>query len=187
MSVSAIRKRQMVLLKKLAQQVGWRNDMKVALAAIAPNLDLKVFGGPAGASYRLVDKDDPKPEGGSELGYDFGCLLTDGLISVTHLSYVHDSFGGTTNKDPAIKVTDVGFDVLSDYEKPWIAKAIEKEPITFLQIIMTILVGLGGWAIGRYITPAGQAEPAAIALTPLKDQSAPKAIVKSPPSATSSH
>jgi hypothetical protein len=52
-------------------------------------------------------------------------------------------------------------------------------------IILTILVGIGGWAVGRYVTPAGQTEPTGVAPAPLEDQSAPKAIVNSPPSALS--
>jgi hypothetical protein len=54
-------------------------------------------------------------------------------------------------------------------------------------IILTILVGIGGWAVGRYVTPAGQTEPTGVAPGPLEDQSAPKAIVNSPPSALSAH
>jgi hypothetical protein len=76
------------------------------------------------------------------------------------MKYGQDASGGPTASDPAIKVTPTGFDTIAEMNKWWIQKAIDKEPITFLQIIMTILVGIGGWAIGRYVTPAQSNQPA---------------------------
>jgi hypothetical protein len=153
MSSSAIRKRQVVLLKRLAKQTGGRIDTKLALSEIAPTLDIGIYGGLHGDSYRFVDKTDRKFEGGSDLAYDYTALSDEGLIEITHLRYGTDSCGGPVSKDPALKGTHDGFEALADYEKAWLAKAIEKEPITFLKIIITVLVGIGGWLIGRYVTP----------------------------------
>jgi hypothetical protein len=47
-----------------------------------------------------------------------------------------------------VKVTRDGFDVLEEYEKSWLTKAIDKEPITFLQVIITIATSLATWIIG---------------------------------------
>jgi hypothetical protein len=81
------------------------------------------------------------------------------LIQPTHLKYGQDVDGGIIPQDPAILVNPDGFDVIEDYERSWLSKAIEKEPITFLQVVLTILVAIGGWAVGRYITPVTRDSP----------------------------
>jgi hypothetical protein len=62
-------------------------------------------------------------------------------------------------------VTPKGFQAVAEAGKSWLAKSIDKQPMTFVQIIVTIIIalitGLGGWAIGRYITPV-HADPTSV-------------------------
>jgi hypothetical protein len=150
MSSSAIRKRQMQLLTRLANLSKGRTDSMVAIEELAPTLKLIHYRG----GLKFVDKADPKYEGGSELAYDYNSLKEEDLIRIDYLTHKRDSYGGAVYEDPAVKVTAKGFETVEDAEKWWIQKAIEKEPITFLQIVITILAGIGGWAVGRYLTPA---------------------------------
>src|SRR4051812_38548958 len=88
--------------------------------------------------YRFGDKDSPKFEGGSESADDFNTLLEDGCIEATHTTYGQDASGGKTRSNPAVKIIPDGFVAVAGANKWWIQTAIDKEPITFLQIVITI-------------------------------------------------
>jgi len=105
----------------------------------------------------FVDRENPVNEGGSDLAYDLNTLLEERFIKITYLDYERDNMGGSVSKNPAIMVTLEGFEAVAEDSKCWLKKAIERQPMTFFQIIVTILIALmtaiGGWAIGRYATP----------------------------------
>ena len=158
MSSPAIQKRQIALLRKLTERSGGRTDAMIPLAEVAPTITITAFAG----GGRFTDKDNPKYEGGSDLSYDLNMLLDNCLVQVDHMTHKQDAEGGLVYEHPAIKVTPEGFYAIEEAGKWWLQKAIDKEPITFLQIIVTILVGIGGWLVGRYITPAGHGDPAPV-------------------------
>jgi len=91
------------------------------------------------------------------LAYDFNTLCEEGLIKRTCLDYEQDGAGGVVYKNPAVTVTIKGFEAVAEASKSWLNKAIEQQPMTFLQIVVTVMIalvtGIGGWAIGRYVTP----------------------------------
>jgi hypothetical protein len=51
-----------------------------------------------------------------------------------------------------------GLQAVSVFKKSWLRKAIEQQPMTFVQVIVTILLaaltGIAGFVVGRYVTPA---------------------------------
>jgi len=141
------KKRRMTLLRELAYKSKGRHDAKLPLSEIAPSIDIKAFVG----GTKFVDLVSPVYEGGSDLAYDFNTLCEEKLIELTYLDYERDSMGGVVNKDPAVTVTMIGFESVEMAGKSWIKKAIEKQPITFLQIVVTVLIfligGIGDWLI----------------------------------------
>jgi len=147
-------KRRMRLLKRLAAAAGCRHDVKTPLSEVAPTLDIKAYAG----GSRFVDKTNPEYSGGSNLAYDFNSLREEGLIEMCHMTYRQGPSMGVHYEDPAVKLTLSGLEAVAEANKSWITKAIEKEPATFLQIIVAIIIallsGLGGWVLGRYTAPS---------------------------------
>lgn len=153
MNSDLLKKRRMQLLNILVEKTNGRQDIKLELSGIAPTLDIEGFSD----GSKFVDKDTRVYEGGSDLAYDYNILYEEDLIKITYLNYETDERGLPINLNPAIKVTPTGFEVVSDAGKSWLLKSIDKQPMTFLQIILTIIIalvtGLGGWIVGRYYTP----------------------------------
>ncbi len=148
-----LKRRRLKLLKELARKARGRHDSKILLSEIAPVLDVKAYVG----GIKFVDPENPVYEGGSDFIYDLNTLLEEGYIKQTYLDHERDSVGGVIYKNPAIMVTMEGIEAVVEADKSWFRKAIERQPMTFLQIIVTIIIavasGIGGWIIGRYITP----------------------------------
>ena len=149
-----LKKRRMRILDDLATKSKGRHDVKLPLSEIAPTLD--VAGLTDGAKF--VDKDNPVYEGGSDQAYDFSTLHEEGLIKHTYLD-CETTHGKTVYKNPAVKVTPSGLQAVSDARKSWLARGIEKQPMTFVHIIATIVFTVVGWAVGRYLTPASDWPP----------------------------
>ena len=170
MDAETLKKRRMRRLNDLATKSEGRHDAKLPLSEIATTLDITAFAG----GFRFVDKDNSVYEGGSDQAYDFTTLYEEGLIEHTYLHHERDSLGGVTNKNPAVMVTPAGFQAVSDARKSWLTRSIEKQPMTFVQIIVTIIIalvsGLGGWAIGRYVTPASNCPPTSAPTEDAKEQ-----------------
>lgn len=100
---------------------------------------------------RFVDKENAMFEGGSDSAYDFNKLSTEGLIEHFYLDY--DSNGLIANHTrPGLKVTREGLAAVAEANKGWLQKAIEKQPITFIQVIgttaMAILSFIAGLLVG---------------------------------------
>jgi hypothetical protein len=149
MDARAHEKRRMQLLKRLAKLAKGRHDAPIPISEISDSLTTKGFSG----GWRFVDLQNPSYEGGSEAAYDFNTLKEDKLIEMAHIGGTLNGYGSYENQTPCAKVTLLGFDTISESDKSWLTKAIDKQPMTFVQILITVLAGIGGWAIGRYITP----------------------------------
>jgi hypothetical protein len=155
MTIENVQKRRAQILRQLAEKARWRHDIKIPLSEVAPSLDFCSFAG----GTKFVDKTNVTYEGGSDLAYDFNSLNEEGLIEKDHLNFEQDGYGDLIRKNPAVKVTAQGLEAVAESNKSWLRKAIDKQPITFLQIVITILFGICTWAIGRYLTPVGKDLP----------------------------
>ena len=170
MSVNNVKKRRIKLLNKLMKLANGRHDVKVPLSQIAPTLSINFYN----TGTKFTDKENPLYEGGSDLAYDFSTLLEEGLISHTYMEYKPDGRGGFISKDSALKVTMTGLEMLTDVNKSWLRRAIEKQPMTFLQIIITIIISVmsfvGGLAVGRYVMPINKviSQPSVSMKQPIK-------------------
>jgi hypothetical protein len=146
MSANQNHKRQMELMQRLARLAGYRIDTEIDLEQIDKSLDYQAFGG----AGKFFDKGDPKPRGGSELTYDLNCLRDErGFIVVCYQKREQTTSGSFMESDPAIRLTQFGLDALVDWERGWLRTAIEKQPMTFIQIAVAVggavLGFLAGW------------------------------------------
>ncbi len=152
----SIKKRRRKLLRDLAAHADGRHDVKIPLSEVAPALDIKGFAG----GQKFVDRDSPVYEGGSDIAYDFNTLREEGLIEQAYLVHERDRAAGVVYKNPGVKVTAAGLQALLEADKSWLTRAIEKGPMTFLQIMVTVLIAIVtavcGWLVGRYLTPVGR-------------------------------
>ncbi len=166
MTPEELKSRRMELLKAIVARAKGRADAKLPLSEIAPDLDIKVYAGGA----RFVDQSAPVYEGGNDQAYDFNTLRAEGLIEQTYMKYEQDRAGAAVPKIPAVRVTLEGLGEVAEANKSWLKKAIEQQPMTFVQIVVTVVIalatGIGGWAIGRYVTPAETGQ------TPVQDKAA---------------
>ena len=82
------------------------------------------------------------------------------------MHYDRDELGQAIGRDPAVQVTLAGLETVVEADKSWLRKAIDKQPVAFLQVIVTVLIALLtfglGLAVGRYSTPAPGATPPAV-------------------------
>jgi len=92
---------------------------------------------------RITMAEGPQPRFHAKSGgeavttaYDLNCLLRQGLA---YVAYAHDFRTGSepANWIPPVVfgVTDSGMETVRELEKPWLTKAIEKQPMTFVQIV----------------------------------------------------
>ena len=148
-----IKRRRLQRLAELVEASRGRHDTELALSEVAPGLSVKHFLG----GIKFVDLDNPVYEGGSDQAYDYSMLLEEGLIEVTYLDEHADGRGGRVRSNPGVRVTPPGFDTVTDIRKSWLKRAIEKQPMTFVSIVVTLIIsiasGVGGWFIGRKSVP----------------------------------
>jgi len=145
----------MQILVNLAAKANWRHDAKILLQEVEPTLQVA-----AACIGRNEFVDLETNEATSDIAYEFNELCENGLIKPEKL-YAEGVTPNILNETPkftgAVSVTRKGFDAVTDWQRPWLAKAIEKQPMTFVQIVVTVMLailsGLGGWAVGRYLTP----------------------------------
>ena len=147
------------LLQRLAREASGRHDAKLDLAKLAPDLDIAHFHG----GTKFVDRDNPVYEGGSDLAYDYSALLEEGLIRTTYLRFERDKMGYEVPHEPAVQITPEGLGLVADLQKSWLRKGIEKEPMTFAGVIVTLVISIvsavGGWLLGRQTAPSADCPP----------------------------
>jgi len=149
MSVHVIRRRQIELLARLSEAAHHRDDVPLTLEEFAPSLELTID------ETKFIDRGNRKSPS-SDLAYDLTRLLHEGAIEATILDVELDVLGDLVLK-PAVRVTAAGLATIAEETKSWLTKAIDKQPITFVQIIVTVVLaivsGIGGWLICRYQGP----------------------------------
>lgn len=143
-------RRRMHLLGEIIRSSGGRDDVGFHMH---PEITIRLherFGGLSGsgdyASEVKIELRDMSQEPTSEISnllYDYRKLLDAGLVDA-------DLYKGKN----ALFPTEEGFAAYAEWTRPWWLKAYDKQPVTFLQAVLTILIAIASWAIGRYLTPA---------------------------------
>lgn len=108
----------------------------------------------------------PKPTNESELWQDFYELDRRDWISFSP-NQDRDAMGGICYvSDPLrwrVGLKRDGVDAALDYETPWWKKAYEKEPVTAIQVVATVLFTVlgfvGGWVSGHFIGKKAETKP----------------------------
>ena len=146
------------LLKRIAKEVGFRADKTTVLDDFEPTITIRDFrrvlnpSNPEPRDNRFADVDNPKRDGGSELSYRFNELHDAGLIEV----YFSRGEGENSKQYiPGLRLTYEGVHWVREWQRSWLSKAIETQPITFLQVVVTVLLAI--WtAYLAYRTASGK-------------------------------
>ena len=158
MSETKHKNRRLKLLRRFAVIANGRHDEKVSFEATAPQLEIRRATG----GKTLFPKNTPPNAGDSELAYDINTLLEDNMIQFTYMRYVSGSAMDQKGEGPAFTVTRQGLEAVSEFSKSWLRKSIEKQPITFLSVLTTIILStvgfVGGILTERHILKSDQTQ-----------------------------
>jgi hypothetical protein len=133
MNATTIHKRQAALLKSIAHACGYRSDMFVELH--------KMFGREIGLNPEHKFIDPKNLDHSRNVVYDLNCLKTDKLIVLAFIEGDHRA--GQAKEWPVLQVSRDGINVVRENDRSWLSKAIEKQPMTFLQVVFAILNFIG--------------------------------------------
>lgn len=143
--------RRMKLLERIASLAEGRHDIKVNLmsidlnATLVTNPDQSLTFGDNGYKFKSSTY--------GELAYDLNNLLSDGNIEIRFTGPGEEYSPSKLINSNSVFITKTGLDKLAEYQRSWLSKSIEKQPITFLQIIVTvglaILTGVIGFIFGK--------------------------------------
>lgn len=104
------------------------------------------------AKFRFLDRDNPQLEGGSILSYRYNDLLDSGAISVDY--FENPTLGGRPTGTDGVRITREGLNLVAEIKKTWLSKAIDKQPMTFLQVVLFLVSGaipLASWLLTRFL------------------------------------
>jgi hypothetical protein len=144
MSVRAIQRRQAKLLSRLVKMAAHRRDVKVPLPEVAKDIEIE--------AQSFV----PKAAVVDETAYDLNLLHDEGWIVIDYLDF-KTSIYGTDVEGPALRITPAGLAACAENERSVILKAIDKQPMTAVQIAVgvftalssAIIGGISGWYSGK--------------------------------------
>lgn len=142
-----VHNRQMAALSHVARLGCYRTDTLVGLRAIDPALVEEY-----GATESIARLKEYAPGERSEMLYDLQELQGLGLLEFDWLDVEGvDEYGQHFGADPAVGVTFAGLAKLQDWDRSWLARAIDKQPMTFvtalLATVTAILTGLNLWLV----------------------------------------
>src|SRR5687768_8692994 len=88
----------------------------------------------------------------SDMAYDLETLEADEFINIMYT---------VSEGSPTVMITPAGIEAVLEHEKTWWQKAIDKQPMTFLQVLLALVsialsvIGgaISGWFAGRAATP----------------------------------
>jgi hypothetical protein len=138
MTAGIVYKRRMALLKRMSGKAHGKSMHKVALTEITSDLLVD----PASFAGRGI----PKLKEDSDTAHDVNRLIDAGLVEIAHFGNERMVSSVAVIESPAFLVTEEGSRAVRDMGKSWWSKAIDKQPITFLQVLLTVLQIL--WTIG---------------------------------------
>jgi hypothetical protein len=103
-----------------------------------------------GASTRIVAGDGDK-QSSEDLAYDLNTLHEQELIDIWQVNTTLDRYGQIETADGEVRMTMEGLAAVADFRRSWWSKAIDKQPITFVQVCLAIIqivftVGSVVWA-----------------------------------------
>lgn len=135
-------KRQMRLLCELAKTSEYVVDKAVSLKTLvgAVRIQPRMVAGSVNSPARFLS--DPDNESSEK-----GRYRTTDLIALADAGYVKPH---QRSDDPCAVVTTAGIAKVTDFERSWLSKAIDKQPMTFLQVLLTVFLllcdlGLAIW------------------------------------------
>jgi|GEM_PF-2949003 len=115
----------------------YRSDLKISFARIGTNLENEF---PKATGADRID---------SDLMYDLMHLEDLHLLEFGFLRHRQERLGEVIGEDPFARLTPLGIERLREWERPLWKKAIEKQPITFIQLAATLitiaLTALNAW------------------------------------------
>jgi hypothetical protein len=139
----------LALLRKLAKAGNYWTDVKLKLTDLEPFLVILSFG----SDRKFADTADPCNNTTSELAYHYNALRELNQIEVKDGQIDRECRCGFMKPDSTVVMTQNGLNRIADADKSWLQKSIEKQPITWLQVIVTVVLaviaGVGGWLIGQ--------------------------------------
>jgi hypothetical protein len=145
MNSQSVQRRRLGLLRKLVRQASYRTDSTILLSDI---------GELTRTHNEIVDACDETAK--SDLSYDLNHLKGGGYLYLCHQSYTQDSRGQSIGDKgtEAVKVTDKAIERVTELERPFVMKALDKQPATVVsvaviafQIIWTIALAIWTWSL----------------------------------------
>lgn len=126
-------RRQMRLLRDLANRTRYRAGYFVAMQEFAPDTEFSEETG------HLLDGDSPF----TDVTYDLNYLIQSGLVELRlpganrrgELAVIAPS-------GVSVSLTLGGIDKVTEYGKPLVLRLIEKQPMTFLQVVLVVLTAV---------------------------------------------
>lgn len=138
MSSTAAHKRQMKLLRQIAKKAQYRTDFMVPLESEYPAVNAARLG--------LTDQND---KNANRLAYDFDTMCRLDLIEYRHDRTERSDYGSVRALSYGAHITDAGLEAVRQMERSWLAKAVERQPWTALNVagsaITTIWFGVAAW------------------------------------------
>jgi hypothetical protein len=151
------------LLKRLARLARYQENNGVLLSRLAKKVSLQPtgvssngfitqsIGDPFYCQYEGKRPNQFSYEDNCQFVYQLNSLFHEGLIA-NRMMIVHDKRNMSCGLgDDSIVITRKGLDKVGDLERSWFSKAIDKQPVTFLQIITTVLSSIVGGIVGYLI------------------------------------
>ena len=114
------------LLKRIAKEAGFRSDKTVDPRGFDRTIRIVHY---PQQGDRFVDRDKQMFEGGSDLSYAYNTLNKCGLISVINVQVAQNQ---PAFRPDGIRITDAGL----DEARGWLFRAIDQQPVSFLQVVV---------------------------------------------------
>ncbi len=135
-AADAVQKRRVAVLCDIAKRARYKHGVSV---------DVSDLGVEAVMGCRQIEFDGP-----ADVAYDLNTLVEEQLLKPEALVTNRDEQGWPTSLGPPrASVTALGIERVLDAEKSLLRRAWEKQPATFLSIIVGLVTGAIGFFIGR--------------------------------------
>lgn len=135
MSATKAYKRHKTLLKRVAKLAEYRRDAKVSLSDV--NKNVTTTHSIDGRKFTVVHHSTHQFS--SKIAYDLDEILNAGDSELTYLNHEKDSGGSVVYKGDAVRLTAMGLERVRLLEQSWLSRAIDKQPMTFVQVLIAVV------------------------------------------------